>query len=172
MTSHWYLVKRNWPQIKAKFPLRWPGGDVWPFDFGCDGATNKELDLHSRMERARTVLDFGSHSRFVCTDLVIAEEYFSAVKKSFGEAWLLKVTLPHIGSSQISGLDIGNPTGGYSVIEQGLITEGLAGPSLNKWGLIQTLPEALAYFEARKENENLEQMDEITIVSISVLSKE
>src|SRR5947207_2588264 len=168
MISHWYLVKRNWPQTKAKhpFPLyAGLGGEVWPFD-PFNPAIDKELkDLHTRLERSRTIVDFGSHTGFVCTDRIIADEYFVAVKSHYDEAWLLQLTLPDIGSTQISGLDIGDPSGGYSIIESELITEGMTGPSLNQWGLIQTLPEALALLEMRKNNDKLEQMDEMTIVA-------
>jgi hypothetical protein len=178
----WYLVKRNWPHAKSKrpFPLyAGLGGDVWPFgfNFDFDKATKNELqDLHARKERSETIVDFGFRPagvNSVCTDAAIAEEYFAAVKKHCGEAWLLKVELPHIGSSQISGFDIGNPDGGFSVIETELITQGLPGPNLNEWGLIQTLPEALAYLEARKENGQLEQFeaDEVAIVAMTVISK-
>jgi hypothetical protein len=179
---YWYLVKRNWPQTKAKRPCplyAGLGGDDWPFSFGFnfDKATKNELqDLHARMEKSEIFMDFGYfplgvHS--VCTDAAIAEEYFAAVKKHCGEAWLLKVALPHIGLSQISGLDIGNPDGGFSVVETELIAQGLPGPNLNEWGLIQTLPEALEYLEARKDNKNLEQFEdgEITVVSITVLQR-
>jgi hypothetical protein len=171
--THWYLVKRNWPQAKAKnpFPLyAGLGGEVWPFD-SSGTKDNKSRDLHMRMERSRTIVEFGAYSRFVCTDVKIAEEYFAAVKVCFGEAWLLQVAPPHIALSQTSGIDIGLPTGGYSVIEQELIAEGLSGPALNKWGLIQTLPEAFAYFEKRKNNQKLEQLDEMMVVSVYVLLK-
>ena len=175
---YWYLVKRNWPHSQSinPFPLyAGLGGEVWPFD--VDGTTDKQLsDLHDRKEKSEVFIDFGFfplgvHS--VCTDIAIAEEYFAAVKKHRGEAWLLKVALSHIGLSPISGLDIGNPSGGFSVIETELITQGIPGPKLNEWGLIQTLPEALEYLETRKNNENLEQFEkqEITIVSITVLQR-
>lgn len=171
MNPHWYLVKRNWPQTKARFPFpnyAGIGGEVWPFD--SDGTTDKELrDLHSRMEQSRTIVDFGSHTRFVCTNAKIAEEYFTATKKHCQKAWLIRVALPQAEAAQISGYDIGFADGGFSVIETELITQGLPGPSLNEWGLIQTLPEAIAYFEARKENKALEQLDEIEVVSINLI---
>ena len=171
MNPHWYLVKRNWPQTKARFPFpnyAGIGGEVWPFD--SDGTTDKELcDLHSRMEQSRTIVDFGSHTGFVCTNAKIAEEYFTATKKHCQKAWLIRVALPQTEEFQISGYDIGDPTGGFSVLEQELMAEGLSGPSLNEWGLIRTLPEALAYLEARKENERLEQSDEIKVVSIHLI---
>jgi hypothetical protein len=176
VTSHWYLVKRNWPQIKTRQPLyAGLGGEVWPFDFGYNfDKTNKNKlqDLHARMEQSETNVDFGSHTRGVCTNANIAKEYFMAVKDHCGEAWLLQVTNAQISSSQIYGFDIGFPDGGFSVIETELITQSLPGPKLNEWGLIQTLPEAVAYIEARKNNEKLEQLDEIMIVSIRVLLKE
>jgi hypothetical protein len=117
-------------------------------------------------------VDFGSYSDFVCTNAPVAEEYFAAVKACYGEAWLLRASLQDSGATQTSGFDIGTPTGGFSVIEQELIAEGFDGPTLNRWGLIGTLPEALAYLEARKDNERLEQSDYIRIISIHIVLEE
>ena len=124
------------------------------------------------MEHSQTVVDFGSYSDFVCTNAPVAEEYFAAVKACYGEAWLLRASLQDSGATQTSGFDIGTPTGGFSVIEQELIAEGFDGPTLNRWGLIGTLPEALAYLEARKDNERLEQSDYIRIISIHIVLEE
>jgi hypothetical protein len=182
MISQWYLVKGGWPKNGPKFPVKRPcplyaglGGQVWPFDSGFNfdkGAKNELQNLHTRMERSRVFVDFRPYVS-VCPDVVIAEEYFAAVKKHCGEAWLLQVSLPNTKLSEISGYDIGFPNGGYSVIETELITQGLPGPDLNEWGLIKTLPEALAYVEERKVNKELEQWsdDEITIVSLKILSR-
>ncbi len=169
---HWFLVKRNWPGIKARFPhYAGLGGEVWPFN--PDGTTDKQLrDLHSRMDHSRTIVDFGLDSGFVCTDATIAEEYFAAMKAYYGEAWLVQASLQGGASSQTAGFDIGFATGGYSVIETELMTEGMEGPSLNEWGLIETLPEALAYLDARKDNERLEQLDEIIIISIDIIHED
>jgi hypothetical protein len=171
---HWYLVKRNWPRTKARFPFyAGLGGEVWPFDFGFnfDAANKTKLqNLHTRMEQSRQTVNFGSHSRFVCTDAAIAKEYFTAVEDFCGEAWMLEVTNANVDSSKVYGFDIGFPDGGFSVIEQELITQSLPGPKLNEWGLFQTSSEAVTYSEARKKNEELEHLDEIMIVSIRVLS--
>ena len=185
MISHWYLVKGNWPKNGPKFPIKNPrplyaglGGQVWPFGFGFDfnKATKNELqDLHTRMERSRISVDFGgSYQKAICADAAIATEYFTAAKKHCGGSRLLQVALPQAETSQIAGYDIGFADGGFSVVETELITRGLPGPNLNEWELIQTLPEALAYFEARKENEKLEQFEtgELTIVSITVIQHE
>jgi hypothetical protein len=184
MIPYWYLVKGDWPKSGPKFPAKNPrplyaglGGQIWPFGFGFDfdKATKNELqDLHTRMERSRVFVDFGgAFPNAICADTAIAEEYFTAAKRHCGGAWLLQVALPRAESSQIAGYDIGFVTGGFSVVETELIAQGLPGPSLNEWGLIQTLPEAQMYFESRKENEMLEQFEagEITIVSITVVQR-
>ena len=174
MAPKWYLVKRNWPHSKVQkaFPLfAGLSGDFWPFDLSA-GSVDSELKiLHARMESSRTYVDFGDVKEMLCTDAIIARQYFAAVKEIYGEAWLIQVSVPHVSVIEVSGFDIGVPSGGFSAIESELITEGLPGPQLNKWGLIQTLPEALAYFEARKANERLEQMKEIMIVGVTVLSE-
>ena len=182
--SHWHLVNGNWPKNAPKFPVKNPrplyaglGGQVWPFDSGFDfdkAAKNELQDLHSRMERSRVSVDFGgAHPMAICTDAAIATEYFAAAKKHCGGACLLKVALPKTESPQIAGYDIGDVTGGFSVVETELITQGLPGPRLNELGLIQTLPEAEAYFQTRKQNKVLEQFEagEITIVSITVVQR-
>ena len=165
----WFLVKTNWPATKTRV-ARYAGlgGDVWPFD--SDGTTEKRLrDLHSRMEHSRTIVDVGVDTAFVCTSSSIAQEYFGATKEHFDEAWLLRASLPGDASSEVAGFDIGFASGGYSVIEQELITERRDGPSLNPWGLIKTLPEALAYFDERRANPVLEHVKEITIIGIEIL---
>jgi hypothetical protein len=182
MISHRYLVKGNWPKNGPKFPIKNPrplyaglGGQVWPFGLGFDfdKATKIELqDLHTRMEQSRIFVDFGgSYQQAICADATIAAEYFAVAKKHCGGAWLLQVALPQAESSKMAGYDIGYVTGGFSVVETELITQGLPGPNLNELGLIQTLPDALAYFEKRKENEKLEQFEtgELTTVSITVI---
>lgn len=175
MISHWYLVKRNWPQVKTRLPLyAGLGGEVWPFDFGFNFDTAKKnqlQDLHARMERSEKTVKFGSQPTGICTDANIAKEYYMAVKETCGEAWLLEVAHPDVSFSHIYGFDIGLPSGGFSVVETELITQGLPGPKLNEWGLIQKLSEAVEYLEARNGNEKLEQLDQIMIVSIRVLLK-
>lgn len=181
---YWFLVKGNWPKSAPKFPVRNPrplyaglGGNVWPFDsdFDFDKDTKDELqDLHARMDRSRVNVDFGGpFLPSICADVAIAEEYFAAVKKHCGGAWLLRVALPQAESTNIAGYDIGFVTGGFSVVETELITQGLPGPLLNDWGLIEVFPEAQAYFETRKKNEELEQfeMAEISVVSITVIQR-
>lgn len=165
MITKWYLVKQNWPDYRLK-TYAGVGGDIWPLDTSTFQAAKT---VHSRFLKSRDYLKVDEYEELLCTDLKLAKDYFSAVYSNLGEAWLLEAMLANVEASDIAGIDLGFPSGGFSVIETELITQSLPGPKLNKWGLIERYSDALYYLEFREENEELEHIDKILPISIKIL---
>jgi hypothetical protein len=157
MTDRWYIVKRNWPQTVTRSPkFAGVGGDIWPLDGLAD---RNAQSIHAATMTSRKHVAAGDYEELLCAQLSVAEAYWAEAQKRFGDAWLLEVTAARPGVDAEAGIDLGFPSGGFSLVETELITQGLPGPRLNEWGLIDELTEALAYTDYRTRNEALEQLD-------------
>jgi hypothetical protein len=169
MNVRWYLVKRNWPQTAAKSSsFAGVGGDIWPLDALED--PNAQA-THAAMMASRKPISVGDFEELLCVQLSVAEAYLVEVQKHFGDGWLLEVTNATNGIDAEAGIDLGFPSGGVSLVETELIIQGLSGPRLSKWGLIDELTEALAYMDQRTANEDLEQLDGVAPLAIRVVRK-
>jgi hypothetical protein len=169
MNGRWYLVKRNWPQTAVKSSsYAGVGGDVWPLDALED---QNAQATHAAMMASRKPVAVGDLEELLCVQLPVAEAYFVEVQKHFGDAWLLEVTNGTPGVDAETGIDLGFPSGGFSLVETELIIQGLPGPRLSKWGLVDELTEALAYMDQRTANEELEQLHGVAPLAIRVVRK-
>ena len=118
---------------------------------------------------SREYVVVGDYEELLCVQLSTAEAYWTEVEKRFGNAWLLDVTSTTHGAGRDSGIDLGFPWGGFSLLETELIIQGLPGPPLNKWGLIDQRADALAFMEQRTINEALEQLDGVESLAVRVV---
>lgn len=167
--TQWYLVKKNWPQTLARQPgFAGVGGDVWPLDAIQD---RDALAIHSSMMASRRPIDLGERSELLCADRSVAMAYCDEVLRHYGDAWLIELQAETASDESMDGFDLGFPSGGFSVLESELITQGLAGPLLNKWGLIQTRSDLHSYMSDRASNEDLEHVDGIDPLVIRVLRR-
>jgi hypothetical protein len=166
--SNWYIVKTNWDKIIEKCPLYGGlGGDVWPIE---SNSKNSLKELHRKILDSRTHVSFESSVELLCTNYKIAEEYYLSLKNLLNNVWFLEVSNINNLNSNIIGLDIGYYSGGYSIIESELIIQSMKGPSLNKWGLFYSLNDALEYSDMRSNNEELEEIVNISPVYIGLIN--
>jgi hypothetical protein len=114
---------------------------------------------------------FDDREELLCTDRSVAESYFNATAERFEDAWLLQLEVLRGELTSVSGLDLGFPSGGFSIVETELLTQGLPGPKLNECGLIDTPANALAYLDARKGNDQLEQLDGLLIIEVRTIRR-
>ncbi len=121
------------------------------------------------MLRSRKHVAFDDHEELLCTDRSVAESYFNATAERLEDAWLLQLEVPRDEVTIVSGLDLGFLSGGFSIVEAELLTQGLPGPRLNACGLIDTAANALAYLDARKGSDQLEQLDGLLIIAVRTI---
>jgi hypothetical protein len=171
MTDRWYLVKRNWSQTPSRCPnYGGIGGDVWPLDPQCGMVQQaEEKAVHSHVMAKLQQLIISGQAELVCLDRALAEEYWGIVNSRTPDGWLLEVSLASDAVPTQGGIDIGFPSGGFSLVESELITQGRRGPDLNSWGLIANTSEAEEYMAQRESDEELEHLSRITLLSVSIL---
>jgi hypothetical protein len=162
----WYLIKRNWPQTANRCPnFAGVGGDVWPLDALED---KNATAVHAAMMASRTHAKVGHGEEALCVRRPVADQYWAEAEKNYGDLWLLKVAVDMNDLDARAGFDLGFPSGGFSVVETELIIQGLPGPALNDWGLIDNKEDALMYMTQRHSNKDLEQVDGLEILAVRV----
>lgn len=167
MTACWYLVKRNWPQTAAKQPdYAGVGGDVWPLDGVPDAEARR---VHDGLMASRAHVEVGQCTERLCLQRHMAEAYHAEAERRGAGVWLLELTAGNDVDDIVVGFDLGFPAGGTSLVESELITQGRAGPPLNRWGLINSRAEAVAYMTERAEHEELEEAAGIEVLAVRVL---
>lgn len=167
MSGRWYLVKRNWPQTSAICPeFAGVGGDIWPLDGVLDAMATR---VHHALMKSRCHLQVGQGVELLCADRSQADAYFRETDRLAGGAWLLELTSGADANEPVDGFDIALPSGGGSLVESELITQGRAGASLNRWGLIESKEEAMKYMAARAETDDLEEGIGLELLAVRVL---
>jgi hypothetical protein len=165
----WYLVKTNWPATTVRRPdYAGVGGDVWPLDAISD---RKARAVHERLMAGRSDLDLGGTFHLLCLDRLRAEEYWEEAKRHRGEVWLLELA-PGAGATEAyAGFDLGFPSGGGSIVESELITQGRMGPLLNRWGLFDSEEDAMSYLANRTDDQDLEDASAVELLAVRVLRR-
>ncbi|NRA18564.1 MAG: hypothetical protein HRU04_24010 [Oceanospirillaceae bacterium] len=174
MMSTWYIVKQNWSATKQLCEghiagqFSGLGGDIWPIDSG---------DAQSKIDSRREFVDIGEESEiYVVSDFIVAELYYKLAKDKNLEPLFLE--LSRVGeSNDVHGYDIGNPEGGYSIIESELLScdecdecDELVDKYLNKKnGLFKSIS-LLNEFVGTLDTDCVEELSGYSIVGIRVVS--
>lgn len=167
MKSCWYIVKTNWAQIETRCrAYAGIGGDVWPLA-SIDSSEAKVIQ--SVFERSREPVGVGASEELLCAKLSTAEDYWKEAQRHLKNVWLLEVRDDLGPDPKRDGFDIGFASGGFSIVESELINQGMSGPRLNHWGLVDSLDEACGYLASRKEKPELEDAQDLLVLSIRVL---
>ena len=156
----WYIVKTNWDSTEQRFPgYLGLGGDVWPLD-------NRRAEpsceaIHSKLMNNRAYVALGGHEELVCTDLSLAQAYADVARTVLkARVLLLRVGLAASGDDSWHGIDIGTPSGGFSLVETNVINRG-RGERLNQWGLFQSVSQMRDFLE--KHEGEIEDGDFATV---------
>lgn len=162
MTTSWYLVRLSWPSTSALWPTYCGlGGDVWPL--GEHGSA-QAIAVHDGLMSSRRYVRVGDYEEAVCIDRDLAIGYAATATALGIAASVIECT--ESPDAFCEGFDIGNPTGGYSLIESEILVRDDAHRTLNSLGLFPSRGAAEQYLVFRRD-ENLEEADDLSIVGIS-----
>ena len=171
----WYLVSVPWRtpgeehEEETHLQLHYIGlgGNNWPL--------NEIVPLpaiHAEYVHGRQYIDLSNGTGvFVCADLDVARRYFHETKSRFPKAWLIHLSEDHL--DETIGFDIGNPEGGYSLIEAELtqLDASTKEEYLNGYGLFDTV-ESLERYVSRRQSrddfEELEDIDDYLVVAVAL----
>jgi hypothetical protein len=177
---NWYLVIKNWERtdiLVSHLPnieeYQGVGGDVWPLDQSNNPASRS---IHDLLMRSRQPVSLANgDSRLACCDERLAIQYFESASIELGRVRLIQASSCDFPDNT-TGLDFGNPFGGYSIIESEILgsvdAPQIAAQYLDSAGLFKNVAIFNQYIADTRKPENdeaLEDLDPYVLVRVTTL---